>query len=187
MYWQTPDAFVKLGTPDTRFDTWKTWQGGTPDLCVEIVSPSDKEKQTLDEKLERFHAMGVAEVVAFDPDGAPGRRLRAWDLVDGDLVERVVDAEATPCLTLGLWFVIAPVPTKDLDHALRLAEDARGHGIVLTPTERALAEKEAALAGEERERVEKERERAEKEAALAEIARLRVARGTRSKRPRKSR
>ena len=130
-----PDAFVKLDAKHELFDTWKTWERGTPELCAEIVSPSDREKQTLEEKLERFHAMGVAEVVALDPDADAGSRLRAWDLVEGDLVERVVEADATPCLTLGLWFVVAPAPLNELAHALRLAEDASAR--VVVPTSKA--------------------------------------------------
>jgi 5,10-methylenetetrahydrofolate reductase len=159
-----------------------------PELCVEIVSPSDHEKETLEEKLERFHAMGVSEVVAFDPDAPPGRRVRAWDLVSGDLVERVVEGDETPCTTLGLWFVVAPAVLNDLTDALRLAEDATGRKIVPTLAERERAEKERERAEKEaertarhRERAEKEaalagehRERAEKEAALAELARLRA-------------
>jgi Uma2 family endonuclease len=154
-----PDAFVKLDVPDEAFETWKIWEKGTPELCVEVLSPSDAEKLTLEEKLARFHAMGVAEVVAFDVEAPAGRRIRAWDLVDGDLVERIVESESTPCRTLGLWFVIAPCAVPVIDAALRLAEDAGGARLVLSPLEGERAEKDAAIA----------RERA----ALEENARLR--------------
>ena len=33
-----PDAFVKLGVPQTMFPCWKTWLSGAPELCVEILS-----------------------------------------------------------------------------------------------------------------------------------------------------
>jgi Uma2 family endonuclease len=143
-----PDGFVKLRTPHGHFDSWKTWQRGTPELAVEILSPSDtEEKLTLEEKLARFHIMGVEEVVTFDLDADVGRRLRAWDLVDGDLVERVIEDERTPCVTLGLWFVLAP--GEDLPSALRLARDPLGKDLVLTPEERnaqTLADRDRALA-----------------------------------------
>jgi Uma2 family endonuclease len=135
-----PDAFVKLGATQTSFPSWKTWDKGVPELCVEILSPSEtEEKLPLGEKLARFLAMGVAEVVAYDVEGEPGARLRAWDLVDGALVERVVEGEATPCRTLDLWFVIAPWSQEREPHALRLAHDARGGTLVTTAEEGALA------------------------------------------------
>jgi hypothetical protein len=93
-------------------------------------------------------------------------------LVDGDLVERVVEGEATPCLTLDLWFVLAPARLDGEELALRLAHDERGDALIPTPieTERATAE---------RERAEKERERAEKERALARVAELEAELGRR--------
>lgn len=58
----------------------------------------------------------------FDFDAAAGRRLRAWDRIDDQWAERVVEGDTTPCLTLGLHFVIAPA--EYLPEALRLAHDA---------------------------------------------------------------
>jgi Uma2 family endonuclease len=73
-----PDAFVKLHAPHELFNSWKTWEMGTPELCVEILSPSDtKEKLTLKDKLDRYRALGTPEVVAFNPDDPEGKRLRA--------------------------------------------------------------------------------------------------------------
>lgn len=141
-----PDAFVKLDRPKKgRIESWKTWEDGTPELCVEILSRSDtEEKLTLREKLARFHALGTREVIAFDADARVGRRIRAWDRVDGDLVERVVVAEKTPCRTLGLWFVVGAHALDDISAALRLASDREGHEIVLT-TEEATLEENARL------------------------------------------
>jgi Uma2 family endonuclease len=141
-----PDAFVKRGVPQTLFDSWKTWECGVPELAVEILSGDAEEKLTLDEKLARFHVMGIDEVVSFNADAPLGRRVRAWDLVSGDLIERVVEADATPCRTLGGWFVTVPYEADGLPAALRLAADARGERLVLTPAERERAEKERALA-----------------------------------------
>ena len=170
-----PDGFVKLDLPQTMFDSYKTWEHGAPELCVEILSPSDtEEKLTFEEKLERFHAIGVAEVVAFDVDAPVGERIRAWDLVEGDLVERVVEDERTPSLVLGKWFVVAPYALDGLPAALRLSDDREGSRLVLHPLEQERADKERERADKERERADKERERAEKEKALAEVERLRA-------------
>src|SRR5262245_59661975 len=34
----SPDGFVYIGTPDCDFKSWKTWERGTPQLAIEIVS-----------------------------------------------------------------------------------------------------------------------------------------------------
>jgi len=155
-----PDGMVKLGVPQEEFESWKTWERGTPELGIEISSPSDTpETLSFQEKHERYHAAGVRELVVFDVDGPVGKRLRAWDRIDGDLVERVVRDEVTPCLSLGLWFVLRPA--NDQPVALRLARDAGGGELVPTERERTAAEHQAM-----------EAERHAKEAALAEVARL---------------
>lgn len=132
-----PDEFVKLGV-STDFEVWKTWELGVPELVVEILSPSDtKEKYTLEEKLERFLTLGTQEVVAVNLDAPAGQRLRAWDRLDDDLVERVVTNDTTPCLTLDLHWVIAPADGYPV--MLRLARDPAGLELVLSPEERAEA------------------------------------------------
>jgi Uma2 family endonuclease len=166
-----PDAFVKLGKPWAPVRSWKTWEDGVPELCIEVLSPSEFENLTLEEKLARFHAIGVPEVIAFDPDGVVGARLKAWDRLDGDLVERVVEQERTPCRTLGMVFVIAPAPLHRLSAALRLWDPRRGEYGSLVPT-LAEAEKERAEAEKERAEAEKEKAEAENARARAEIARL---------------
>jgi hypothetical protein len=134
-----PDAFVKLGRADETFDSWKTWERGTPELAVEILS----ENEDWQEKLDRYHELGVRELVSFDP---AAERLRVWDRVQEDLVERVIGRGATPCTTLRAFFVVAPV---DGAPALRLARDAAGRDLWLSPAEhearaRAAAEKRVA-------------------------------------------
>ena len=160
-----PDAFVKLDSTPRELDSWKTWEDGVPELCVEILSPSDMEKLTLDQKLARYLAIGVQEVLVLDPALPPGTRLRAWDRVDGDLVERVVERERTPCVTLGLHWVLTFDDTLATD-ALRLATDAEGEHLVLTRDEASTAaertradraEAEAARLREELARVQKKR------------------------------
>jgi len=118
-----PDVFVRLGVPDSPFDIWKTWSmGGAPDLAIEVLSPSDSDGAQLEEKLARYHEMGAAEIVRFDPEESEGQRLRVWDRVDEDLVERVVEGDRTPCLALGATWVIAPV--ENFRAGLRLVDEA---------------------------------------------------------------
>ncbi|MGK3983070.1 Uma2 family endonuclease [Sorangium sp. So ce136] len=155
-----PDAFVRLGTPDTPFGSWKTWERGAPELAVEIISDHDADARIWADKLGKYHELGVLELVAFDPDAAPGERLRVWDRIDGDLVERVVEGERSPCTVLELHWVVASATGQPA--ALRLARTPDGAELVLTPEE---AERRRAEA-EQAARVKAERRIAELEAEL---------------------
>jgi len=130
-----PDAFVRLGRPHELFESWKTWERGAPELCVEIASRSDAPDPPWDEKLEKYLELGAQEIVRFDWRAAEGQRLRAWDRVDGQLVERVVEGDRTGCATLGLHWVVTAHPELPLLPALRLARDADGVDLVLTHAE----------------------------------------------------
>ncbi|WP_437976092.1 Uma2 family endonuclease [Sorangium sp. So ce295] len=156
-----PDAFVRLDTPDTPFGSWKTWERGAPELAVEIVSEHDSDPQTWADKLRKYHELGVLELVAFDPDAAPGERLRVWDRIDDDLIERVVEGERSPCTVLDLHWVIAPAAGQPA--ALRLARTPDGAELVPTPEEAA------------RRRAEAEQARAEAEQAARATAERRIA------------
>lgn len=135
-----PDVFVYVGRADEDFKSWKTWErGGPPQLAVEIVSESDDEPLRWEEKLERYHELGVRELVRFEADAARGARLRVWDRIDDDLVERVVESDSSACVTLGLEWCVAPL--GELPCALRLARD----GVLLPTPEERIAELEAAL------------------------------------------
>jgi Uma2 family endonuclease len=139
----SPDVFVKLDVPHSSFGSWQTWRnGGTPELAVEIISPNEGDGIAWDEKLARYHELGVKELVRFDPEAPAGHRLRAWDRVREDLVEREIEGDRTPCLTLGLnWTVGAPGGEPV---GLRVADDA---GRVLpSPEEAAEARASAAEA-----------------------------------------
>jgi Uma2 family endonuclease len=160
----SPDVFVKLAVPQTAFGTWKCWKHGAPELAVEVVSPNEGDGIEWDEKLARYDELGVEELLRFDPEGVPGERLRAWDRVEGDFVERLVEGDRTPCLSLArlalavLWVV---TPVEELPVGLRLVD---GDG-KLVPT-REENEREA-------RRAEAEGRRAEAEGRKAAEARVR--------------
>jgi len=98
----------------------------------------------------------VSELVVFHVDGAPGTRLRVWDRIDGDLVERAVTGESTPCLTLDAFLVVAPV--GDLPACVRLASDPAGRDLFPTDEE-ARRDAEARLRDAERRIAELEASR----------------------------
>jgi Putative restriction endonuclease len=180
-----PDFFVRLGAPDDTFEIWKTWERGTPELGVEIVSASDGREAVREEKLARYRAAGFREVVAFDAKD-PEAPIRVWDMVSGDLVERSGDdPDLRRCEALGLWWVVV----KDPMHGpmLRLARDREGRELLLTYKE-AEAEAHAAEArAREEAREAATRAHEGKERLEAEVAALRSQlAGTRVK-PRKRR
>jgi hypothetical protein len=165
-----PDGFVTLGIRDHDFDSYKIWEEGTPDVAFEILSPSDSpERWTFEEKLLRYHALGVRELVVFHLEAEAGKRLRVWDRIDEDLVERVVSGETTPCLTLGVTLLVSAV--NDLPLGLRLARDAEGKDLVPTAVEARRASDEARRASDEA--------RAQAEARIAVLERELAARGPR--------
>jgi hypothetical protein len=139
-----PDGFVKLGVPDTDFPSWKTWERGTPELAIEILSDSDDRRGAWEEKLERYHELGVRELVAFDGDAAAGARLRIWDRVADDLVEREIDGDAAASTTLGAFFVVGR--TGNADVALRIADDREGASTWPTSAEAEAAKASARIA-----------------------------------------
>ncbi len=184
----SPDVFVKLGSKDRDFDSWKNWKRGAPDLAVEIVSESDRSDSEWQNKLESYQASGIGEVVRFDPDDVKAP-LRVWDSLDGELVERAPQsATLQECTALGLWWVIV---ASDLGPVLRLARDREGQDLLPTADEerlrladelalerraRTVAEHERMVAEHERKLVEKEllAERETRRLAEHEVDKLRA-------------
>jgi hypothetical protein len=184
----SPDAFVKLGASDEAFDTWKVWQRGAPDVAVEIVSASDHRDAEWSDKLARYEACGVAELVRFDAEDT-ARPIRVWDRIEGDLVERAAsDPQLRRCAALAHYWVIVP---SAYGPQLRLARDPEGKQLLPTPAEdrvrlaAELAQERAARTQAEHARAVAEHERAQERAArtqaeherddaLAELARLRA-------------
>jgi len=158
----SPDAFLRFGSKDEHFRSWKVWERGVPDVAVEIISDSDASDLSWDEKLERYRLLGVSELVWFDPE-TPEHPLRVWDLTEGDLRERHLFAPFARSRHLdGYWL---PVPERGGGLTLRLSRDERG--LALFPT---LAERIA-----EQFRAEAEARRAEAEARRAEAEARRMA------------
>lgn len=138
-----PDAFIRLGTPDTLFDCWKTWERGAPELAVEIVSERDSSDSPWETKLHRYHELGIGELVRFEPHASAAEQLRVWDRVEEDLLERVVEGPGrSPCLTLNLHWVV--VPDEDLPASLRLSRDPDGTDLLPTPAEQSVLARKAA-------------------------------------------
>ncbi len=157
-----PDAFVRLGVPHQIFRTWKTWERGAPDLGVEVVSDSDEGEPDWNEKLERYRAAGIREVVRFHSEDRE-RPIRIWDAIDGDLVERAAnDPDLHACETLGLWWVV--VDDRLVGPMLRLARDREGLDLLLTPNEAEAKAREGEVKAREAEVNAREAEAKSREA-----------------------
>ncbi|HLM75151.1 MAG TPA: Uma2 family endonuclease [Polyangiaceae bacterium] len=155
-----PDAFVRLFVPDSIFGSWKTWERGVPEVAVEIASDSDASEASWGVKLRRYQELGVKELVRFDPEETAEQQLRIWDRVAGELLERTDGEDRHLCRGLKLYWVV--VPTLRHPAALRLARDAEGRDLVLTPEESEARAREA----ETRAREAAEQKVAELEALL---------------------
>jgi len=175
-----PDvAVLRNAASDPLLSSWRTWERGIPEVGVEFVSNSDRPDLTFDEKLGRYRAVGVAEVVRFDRDDA-STPIRIWDLIERDLggrelVERDLSRpDARLSRALGLYWCVQNHP--EIGPTLRLSRDAAGTHLVLSraEAERARAETERARAETERARAETERARAETERARAEAEHARA-------------
>lgn len=170
----SPDVGFRTGTRQQRLPIWKTWELGAPHVGVELVSPSDRSRvRDLETKLERYRQAGINELVRFDSEN-PKSPLRFWDLLEGDLVERdLTDPQAHRCDALGLYWCVCEHP--ELSIVLRLARDAAGTDLLLSPEEE-LVRSTQAVAAEAAAKVAAtaatDAAIAEKDAALARIAEL---------------
>jgi Uma2 family endonuclease len=166
-----PDVFVRLGVPHRPFRTWKVWSSGAPDLGVEVVSDADEGEPDWNEKLGRYRAAGIGEVVRFDADDR-AHPIRIWDAVEGDLVERASnDPDLRACEALGLWWTVVEHPA--LGPMLRLSRDRDGRHLLPTPEEAEVQAREAEVQAREAEAQAREAEvqarEAEAQAREAEV------------------
>jgi len=128
----SPDAFLRFGSKNEDFPSWKVWERGAPHVAIEIISDSDAAESAWEAKLEKYRRLGVSELVWFDPE-APERPLRIWDFVGDDLLERqLFEPWAQSRHLSGFWL---PVDQRDTGLTLRLSRDQYGAHLFPTPEE----------------------------------------------------
>ncbi|MFZ5892804.1 MAG: Uma2 family endonuclease [Myxococcota bacterium] len=163
-----PDVYVRLNPRGAPVRSWKTWERGSPEIAVEIISDDDSGDADWATKLGRYQRLGVAELVRFDPECTAGAKLRIWDRVDGSLLEREVRAERAPSLILNLDWVVAPADGFEIALRVLVPAGSQPEQLVLTRAEARRAEAEARRAEAEARRVEAEARRVEAEARRME-------------------
>ena len=176
-----PDIYVLPGVdPRTRVRTWKLWQDRVvPSFAFEVAS-HDWEKDYF-EGPARYDALGVRELVVFDPgfdEHVDGVRWQVFRRVGKRGLVRVeaTRSDRVRSKALGCW--LRAVGTGR-DVRVRIGVGAQGEELVPTA-------EEAERAAKEHERLAKEHERAAKETALARVSALEaeLRRLTRSRRRR---
>lgn len=137
-----PDVYVCTRPQAGLIQSWKVWERGTPEVAVEVISSSDSRDRAWSTKLARYNALGVQELLRFDPEASPDQCLQVWDRVEGRLLERQPQAgNAHPSLVLGLYWVLAPAERYPL--ALRIASSEAPESLIPTRLERADVETQA--------------------------------------------
>ena len=188
----SPDVFVALDRDAGLRESWKTWlEGKFPEVVVEIASPSTQQRD-LNEKVERYGALGAREYYIHDPERRQQPAFRGYRAAGGVLLP-VPNPSGTSIRSgvLGLelrvvegWLrVIDPVsgepyPTPDEARALqrkaeraqRKAERARReaehaqHQAETRAHDEEVARREAERGQREAERGQREAERGQREA-----------------------
>lgn len=162
-----PDVYVCTRPQPDLIRSWKVWERGTPEVAVEIISESDSRDRPWSAKLARYNALGVQELVRFDPEAEAHECLQIWDRVDGRLLQRQMQpSDVQPSLVLGLYWVLAPA--ERYAQALRIATSEAPESLVPTRMERAALEAQARQA-EAQARISAEQER---NAALERVREL---------------
>jgi len=129
-----PDGFVRLGSKDELFESWKVWERGAPHVAVEILSRSDAVPDAWEEKFEKYRRLGIRELVRFDFRVAAAP-LTVWDDAGGALVVReLADPRRATSLLPGLDWVV--VDDSRLGVVLRVFDRERQE-LVPTPEEQA--------------------------------------------------
>lgn len=154
--------------------SWKTWEhdGKGPTLAIEVVS-DEYAKDYADTVLERYQALGVRELVRYDP-GALGRKHRerfAHYVRDdrGKLARRVTSDNRVRLLSYDFWLV------HHLHDMLRVGVGPKGASLWPTSAERiAAAEAEVKAAAEAQAEASEAQSRAEAERAAAAEAQSRA-------------
>lgn len=107
-----PDVYVFPGIDGAAAArSWKLWeQARAPSLVVEVVS-DDVDKDYVAGPM-RYAAMGVDELVVYDPEPARGRDRVRWQVYrrrDGELrLEERGDTDRVRCEVLACWLRVVP-------------------------------------------------------------------------------
>lgn len=172
----SPDVLLIDGQPpDIQPSLWRTWEPGCdpPRFALEVVSDRSRTKD-YDESPGKYAALGVEELVVFDPAAAGPDAPRGSILVQlyrrsprGQFLRVYAGGGPVESEVLRAWLVVT-----DGGGRLRLARNAEGTDLVPTADERRRAAEEQRRVAEEQRRVAEEQRRAAESRAESAEARI---------------
>ena len=176
-----PDIYVLPGVkPGRRVKSWKVWEERiVPSFALEVVATKDPDKDYR-EAVIRYQALGVEELLIFDPDHRRSRDRVRWQRYGkvkrrGFVQLETSNADRIRSTVLGCFMRVV-----GSGEATRLRLFTGPTGDVLFPTQ-----EEAERAARDAERAAKETERTAKEAALARVAELEALLAKKARKPRR--
>ena len=188
IYWQkgdpkkvvAPDVYVLPGVdPDTLVPCWKTWERGlAPSFALEVVSSNDVDKDYR-RSPERYAALGVDELVLFDPEHLMTPDRVRWQVYRrlkrrGFVRVAATDDDRVESRALGCWLRVVGSEGR---LRVRVGLGADGSELFASEAEalraEASAERRKATAALKKAATERARAAAEIAALQAELARLR--------------
>lgn len=144
-----PDVYVLPGVkPGRRIKSWKVWETNiVPSFALEVVASKDPYKD-YHEVITRYAALGVAELVIFDPDYQLDEDRVRWQRYRtlkrrGFVQVEVSNGDRVKSHVLGCF--LRAVGEEEATR-LRLGRGRAGDDFVPTEEEEAVAAKDAALA-----------------------------------------
>jgi Uma2 family endonuclease len=170
---RAPDIMVVLGVePDQEILSWVVWERGgqTPDVVVEVLSPSTRDVDLGEKKRIYERVLKVHEYYVWD---LAERRAQGWQLQEGAYVPIAPDEQGhLACHMLGLKLGIWSGAREGRHRPWLRWLYADG---TLVPTAEERAAQQTARAEQETARAEQETARAAQEAARAEQEAARAA------------
>ena len=172
-----PDVFVVLGTERRERKSWVVWEEGgrAPNVVIELLSDTTRAIDRGEKMAIYGGVLRIPEYFLFDPES---NELEGYALDAAALLYRRIEVDAKgdlPSRQLALGLGLRPGRIAEMEGPFLRWLDAAGNP-VMTPSERADAERQRADA--ERQRADAERQRAERaESRLAELQAQLAARG----------
>ncbi len=168
----SPDTYVVKGVENRRRRVFRLWEEKkAPCVAIEVSSKGTRREDLVTKFRLYRDVLRVKEYYIFDPlrEYLPGR-MKAWELVRGDYVERQIEGDRILSRELGLFLVDAEM--------LRLVDPRTG--VALRTHDEAEARRRGEAEGRRREAEGRRREaegrmraEAERDALRAEVERLR--------------